>query len=104
MTLVTLLIPEDRRDRANGLVGTTLGVSFLVTSVISGLLVAAGGMFYVLVLSMAVLTLSVVDLAFVRLEDRPEGTAGSDAESTDLQPKQHKVDVRGTVQVVRGVP
>ena len=55
MTLVTLLIPEDRRDRANGLVGTTLGVSFLVTSVISGLLVAAGGMFYVLLLSMAVL-------------------------------------------------
>src|SRR5215203_3085462 len=43
MTLVTLLIPDDRRDRANGLVGTTLGVSFLVTSVISGLLVAAGG-------------------------------------------------------------
>src|SRR5215211_8286923 len=42
MTLVTVLIPEDRRDRANGLVGTTLGVSFLVTSVISGLLVAAG--------------------------------------------------------------
>ena len=104
MTLVTLLIPEDRRDRANGLVGTTLGVSFLVTSVISGLLVAAGGMFYVLVLSMAVLALSVVHLAFVRLEDRPEGTAASDAESTDLQPKQHKVDVRGTVRVVRGVP
>jgi DHA3 family multidrug efflux protein-like MFS transporter len=104
MTLVTLLIPEDRRDRANGLVGTTLGVSFLVTSVISGLLVAAGGMFYVLVLSMAVLALSVVHLAFVRLEDRPEGTAASDAESTDLQAKQHKVDLRGTVGVVRGVP
>jgi len=104
MTLVTLLIPEDRRDRANGLVGTTLGVSFLVTSVISGLLVAAGGMFYVLLLSMAVLGLSVVHLAFVRLEDRPEGTAASDAESTDLQPKQHKVDVRGTLRVVRGVP
>ena len=30
-TLVTLLIPEDRRDRANGLVGTATGVSFLVT-------------------------------------------------------------------------
>jgi MFS transporter, DHA3 family, multidrug efflux protein len=37
-TLVTVLIPEERRDKANGLVGTTLGVSFLVTSVISGLL------------------------------------------------------------------
>src|SRR5688572_14336434 len=33
-TLVTVLIAEDTRDRANGLVGTTSGVSFLVTSVI----------------------------------------------------------------------
>src|SRR5918997_5354626 len=40
-TLVTALIEEDTRDRANGLVGTTSGVSFLTTSVISGLLVAA---------------------------------------------------------------
>ena len=103
MTLVTVLIPEDRRDRANGLVGTTMGVSFLVTSVISGLLVAAGGMFYVLLLGMAVLGLSVVHLAFVRVEERPEGTT-PDAESTDLQPNQNKVDLRGTLRVVRGVP
>ena len=103
MTLVTVLIPEDRRDRANGLVGTTMGVSFLVTSVISGLLVAAGGMFYVLLLGMAVLGLSVVHLAFVRVEERPDGTT-PDAESTDLQPQQNKVDLRGTLRVVRGVP
>jgi DHA3 family multidrug efflux protein-like MFS transporter len=104
MTLVTVLIPEDRRDRVNGLVGTTLGVSFLVTSVISGLLVAAGGMFYVLLLGMAVLGLSVVHLAFVRFEERPEGAATADAESTDLEPQQHKVDLRGTLRVVRAVP
>jgi DHA3 family multidrug efflux protein-like MFS transporter len=104
MTLVTLLIPEFRRDRANGLVGTTLGVSFLVTSVISGLLVAAGGMFYVLLLGMVVLGLSVVHLAFVRVEDRPEGLATPEGESADLQPEQNKVDLRGTLRVVRSVP
>jgi MFS transporter, DHA3 family, multidrug efflux protein len=38
-TLVTLLVPPEGRDRANGLVGGVNGVSFLVTSVISGLLV-----------------------------------------------------------------
>lgn len=42
-TLVTLLVPEPVRDKANGLVGTASGVSFLVTSVISGLLVAYDG-------------------------------------------------------------
>jgi MFS transporter, DHA3 family, multidrug efflux protein len=104
MTLVTLLIPEDRRDRANGLVGTTLGVSFLVTSVISGLLVAAGGMFYVLLLGMVVLALSVVHLAFVRVEEQPEGAATQDAESTHPQAKENKVDLRGTLRIVRGVP
>ena len=51
-TLVTLLVPEPVRDRANGLVGTTSGVSFLVTSVISGLLVAFDGMRSVLVLAL----------------------------------------------------
>ena len=80
-----------------------MGVSFLVTSVISGLLVAAGGMFYVLLLGIAVLGLSVVHLALVRVEERPEGTT-PDAESTDPQPKQNKVDLRGTLLVVRGVP
>jgi DHA3 family multidrug efflux protein-like MFS transporter len=66
-TLVTLLIAEDTRDRANGLVGTTSGVSFLLTSVISGVLVAIEGMFWVLVLSLVVLAVAVVHLAFVRL-------------------------------------
>jgi MFS transporter, DHA3 family, multidrug efflux protein len=98
-TLVTVLIPEDRRDKANGLVGTTTGVSFLVTSVISGLLVAAGGMFYVLILGMGVLAVSIAHLAFVRVEDRPHGAAAKDRQS-----KQSKVDLRGTLRLVRGVP
>ncbi len=68
-TLVTLLIPEDLRDRANGLVGTVIGTSMLVTSVISGVLVAAGGMLYVLLLALVVLAASVVHLARV---DVPE--------------------------------
>jgi DHA3 family multidrug efflux protein-like MFS transporter len=104
MTLVTVLIPEDRRDRANGLVGTTLGVSFLVTSVISGLLVAAGGMFYVLLLAIAVLAISVAHLAFIHVQDRPDGEAAQDSEPTDLQSHRSKVDLRGTLRVVRGVP
>jgi DHA3 family multidrug efflux protein-like MFS transporter len=79
-------------------------VSFLVTSVISGLLVAAGGMFYVLLLGMVALGLSVVHLALVQVEERPEDAATPDAESTNLQPKQHKVDLRGTLRIVRGVP
>jgi DHA3 family multidrug efflux protein-like MFS transporter len=103
-TLVTVLIPEERRDKANGLVGTTLGVSFLVTSVISGLLVAAGDMFYVLLLGIAVLGFSVAHLAFVRVEDQRGDAPAPDTEPSDAPPSKSGVDLRGTLQVVRGVP
>lgn len=96
-TLVTILIPEDHRDKANGLVGTTSGVSFLVTSVISGLLVAAGGMLYVLILAMVILAVSILHLwkvpvpehGVVHIEGEPEGK---------------KVDLKGTLKIVKSVP
>src|SRR3546814_9152885 len=42
-TLVTVLIQEDRRDKANGLVGMVTGIGFLLTSGISGFPVAWDG-------------------------------------------------------------
>jgi len=103
---VSLLVPADRRDRANGLVGTVSGVSMLVTSVISGVLVAAGGMPYVLLLAVAVLVASVAHLARVRVpEEQPvratpvdgDGGGGGDGAARG-------VDLRGTWRLVRGVP
>jgi DHA3 family multidrug efflux protein-like MFS transporter len=93
-TMVTLLIAEDDRDRANGLVGTTAGVSFLVTSVISGVLVALGGMFWVLVLALVVLGAALVHLGMVRVAEPPPAAD---------RPKR-SVDLRGTINVVREVP
>ena len=66
MTMVTLLIEPDRRDRANGLVGTTTGVTMLATSVISGLLVARDGMFSVLLLTMTLLVAGLIHLGWSR--------------------------------------
>jgi MFS transporter, DHA3 family, multidrug efflux protein len=101
-TLVTVLIEEDRRDKANGLVGTTSGVSFLVTSVISGVLVAAGGMFYVMLLGIGVLLLSMLHLARVRIDDRSGGVAADGSELSG--PGRGATDLRGTFRLVRGVP
>ncbi|MGH7196408.1 MAG: MFS transporter [Candidatus Saccharimonadales bacterium] len=94
-TLVTILIPEDRRDRANGLVGTATGISFLVTSVISGVLVAAGGMFYALLLAIGVLALSALHLLVVRVPEK--GIA-------HIEDGPKKVDLRGTYKMVRKSP
>jgi len=98
-TLVTLLIPENRRDKANGLVGTTTGVSFLVTSVLSGLLVAAGGMFYVLLLAIAVLALALLLLSRVHIP-QPEPEPADDSG----EPVRRDVDLAGTLRLVRGIP
>ncbi|HEU0285856.1 MAG TPA: MFS transporter [Nocardioidaceae bacterium] len=113
-TCVTLLIPAEIRDRANGLVGTSTGVSFLVTSVISGVLVAAGGMLYVLILAVVVLALVEVYLAVLKVPERRIVTTAeamgstesedSEAGSADGSAEGKGVDIRGTLRIVRGVP
>ena len=109
-TMVTALIEEDTRDRANGLVGTASGVSFLVTSVISGLLVALGGMFWVLVVALVVLGLSIVHLGLVRVPTgltepaaAPAQPAGVTAATGEPAPSS-RIDLRGTMRVIGQVP
>ena len=103
-TLVTALIEESRRAKANGLVGTTAGVSFLVTSVISGLLVAAGDMFYVLLLAMAVMVVATAHLGSVTIDDRATKDVPVEGISPHPHPEGRRVDLRGTLRLVRGVP
>jgi DHA3 family multidrug efflux protein-like MFS transporter len=97
-TLVTILIPEDRRDKANGLVGMATGVGFLTTSVISGFLVAWGGMTYALIFALALTLLVFAHLAWVRLEEPEPGV------SPDGQAGPKRVDIAGTVRVIGAVP
>jgi len=94
-TLVTLLVPADRRDRANGLVGTVQGLAFIVTSVFSGLAIGQLGMGWTLVVANVLTLLTVLHLFFVRIpEERPEAT-GEHAP---------RVDVRGALTAIHQVP
>jgi len=97
-TLVTILIAEDRRDKANGLVGMVTGIGFLTTSVISGFLVAFGGMLAVLVLALAFSALAFAHLSFVRIDEGRSEPSGADA------PQAGKVDIAGTIRVIAAVP
>jgi DHA3 family multidrug efflux protein-like MFS transporter len=72
-TTVTLLVPEDRRDRANGLVGTANGIAFAITSVFSGLAIGQLGMGASLVIAVAVTALVLLHLLTIHIpEARPE--------------------------------
>ena len=95
-TLVTALIPEPERAQAHGLVGMVNGVGFVVTSAVSGFLVARGGMEATLLFAMALTALAFLHLLTVRI-DEPEPAADGDGE-----PK--RVDLRGTFALVMAVP
>ncbi len=106
-TLVVWIVPEDRRDRANGMFGTTIGIAFGLTSVASGISLAFGGMTFVLV---AAIVSTVIALALLALLPIPEPRPGSaeapsaDAPAPGLAGGGQRVDVKGTIRVVRSVP
>ena len=94
-TLVTLLVPEDRRDKANGLVGMVSGIGFLTTSAISGFLVAWGGMASTLVFAIGFSLVAIAHLLFVPV-DEPRAAEGH------AEPR--RIDLAGTFRVVLAIP
>jgi len=97
-TTVTLLVPPERHDRANGLVGTANGVAFALTSVFSGLAIGLLGMGASLVITLVAAGLVTVHLLTVRIEHDTAGQDGSDTGSAST------VDFKGAVRAVRVVP
>jgi MFS transporter, DHA3 family, multidrug efflux protein len=95
-TCVTLLVPAERRDRANGLVGTVTGVSFAVTSVFSGLVIGNLGMGWAFYVSVALTFASLFQLRRIHI-DEPEPVPAADGASA-------RIDVRGALEAIRAVP
>jgi len=94
-TLVTLLIPEEERDKANGLTGTATGIAFLIVSAISGFLVGHSGMYLVLILAMVMMLISIIHLALLSI---PEN------EIVHLDGNSGKLDIRGTFVIISAIP
>lgn len=94
-TIVTVLIPEEDRDRANGLVGTANGVAFLGASIFSGLAIGFLGMLWTLVFAIGLTILVTLHLFTISI---PERSIARSEEKTGL------VDLRGTIRAVRLVP
>ena len=83
-TTVTLLVPEDRRDRANGLVGTATGVAFAVTSVFSGLAIGLLGMDWCLAIAVVLTALAGAHLLTIRIDEDPPKPAEDAARVIDI--------------------
>lgn len=94
-TLVTLLVPEGSRDKANGSVGMVMGLSSMGAGFASGFALEHLGMFWVLMIGIAIVFMALVHLCFISI---PEPVVAHAEE----KPKQ--VDIRGTIRAIAGVP
>jgi len=95
-TTVTLLVPSERRDRANGLVGAVQGIAFMVTSVFSGLSIGLLGMGWTVAIAIAATGVALIHLLFVPIPER--GVAHVEGET----PKG--LGFRGVIPAVLAVP
>nr|WP_276522350.1 MFS transporter [Kallotenue papyrolyticum] len=94
-TLVTILIPEGQRDRANGLIGTASGIAFLAASIFSGLAVGFLGIGWVFGLAGGLTALTIAHLWSVEIPERAGVPAGA---------RSDRIDLRGTIRVIGLVP
>jgi len=100
-TLITVLVPEKKRDRANGLAGTAGGVSFLIVSVISGFLVGHSGMYWVLILAILFTLITLAHLSSITIHEKKHlHVEGVEHEQTSIL----NLDIKGTIKVISSVP
>ena len=99
-TLVTLLVPVEGRARANGMVGTVMGVSFSITSVLSGLVIGQLGMGWAVGIALALTAAALVHLLTVSI---PGDTVVPAPASVDTE-RASAVDFRGAIDAIGEVP
>jgi DHA3 family multidrug efflux protein-like MFS transporter len=105
-TLVTILVPEDERDRANGLVGTANGIAFLGASIFSGLVIGYLGVAWMLVIAIILTILVILHLWTLSIPDLPKKirhSHGGEPEHEHDEPREG-VDIRGTILAIQLVP
>ncbi len=102
-TLIPLLVEKDKRDKANGMFGTIMGVSFAITSVASGFVLAYGGMVTVLIIS-AILTLLAITVLLVIHIDETQTHHNEKIHEWVGLPAGRQVDIKGTIKAIKAVP
>jgi MFS transporter, DHA3 family, multidrug efflux protein len=95
-TLVTIMVPEGKHDRANGMFGTVMGVSFAITSLASGLVLGFLGMNWVLIIAIICTILAIGILLLIQVPEHEVVHSQSEA------PK--KIDIKGTIKAIRSIP
>lgn len=94
-TLVTLLVPEKERDKANGLIGTVSGLAFAVTFVITGFALAYAGISGLLLITIAFTLVAILHLNSINIPEK---------EIIHTADTPQKMDIKGTILIISGIP
>ncbi|MES2436399.1 MAG: MFS transporter [Patescibacteria group bacterium] len=97
-TAVPLLVPEEKRDRANGMTGTIMGIAFALSNVGAGFGYAYIGISGVLSIALGATVIAILHLLYISIPE-PEKVAPEVHEV----PKS-KLDIKGTIAIVRSIP
>lgn len=93
-TVVTMLF-DDNRDKANGLVGASMGLSFAVTSVFSGLIIGFFGMGTAIIVAIIATLFALLHLMFITLPEK---------EIVHLADKPKRIDIKGAYILAAAIP
>lgn len=114
-TVVAILVPEDKRDKANGMSGMVFGASFAVSNVAAGVGLGFLGFFWTMGVALLLTAAAALHLFLITIhEDQaaaetvpapaPADTANSENTGFAAPEKKSKMDLKGTLAIVRGVP
>ncbi len=96
-TLVSIMFTDEERPKVNGLVGTVQGITFMSTSILSGLSIAYLGMQYSIFAAVLVTMVVVAHLATLRF-------GAKDIVYAKQEEGVGAVDIKGTIALLRETP
>jgi DHA3 family multidrug efflux protein-like MFS transporter len=94
-TIVTILIPENERDKANGQVGAVNGFVFTVVSAFSGFIIGQFGMIWAVgigIISTLIVIIHLLTLTFPREEHLENRTQ-----------EEKNIDLKGTIKIIASI-
>jgi DHA3 family multidrug efflux protein-like MFS transporter len=94
-TMVSFMVEEGSRDKANGLIGSANGTAFMLASIPSGFVISFMGAFWMLVFGIGLTAVAIIHLLTIKTEEM---------QIVHAEGARPKIDIRGTIAVVKKIP
>ncbi|NBX50737.1 MFS transporter, partial [bacterium] len=94
-TVTTLLVEPEKRDRANGMIGMVMGLSFAGASIGSGLTLGFSTILTIFLIAITTTIMAIFHLTLLPIKEE---------EMIHTEEKPKKIDIKGTIEVIKTIP